>query len=357
MGIPNKEYKSILVDTVVDLPKGVLRVIGRYWQAGKKYKVKIMPTNGMPSKGLTISVIKPSSLGKSYNESVDVYNKPFSLDTMVISNAGKYGIPPQLIKAQIFKEAAKWGGKLTPTYLYEPYTMQFWDLEGISGRFFIQGYNAKYYADVPDHQNVHLEHYFTQPDSVWDIVKNYSQLVYANNGWNEYGKRTSDGKMDFKDLGYKTIQGIYDGIYNNLVTDPSLKNLTQFEIADSARKQMITRLKYHWEGGLKHIIAQTRVASSYGLLQMSYELARDSVNYSIKNLPENMNTNTFFVKCVQYQCNLITKYLKGHGEDLNDNWTKGYYNTFKNRVFKLWHPQQSYPIKVLLRAKSFLPIK
>jgi hypothetical protein len=361
--IVNGKIKKVYLDTIYveKLPKGVIRVIGRYWQAGKIYKVKIMPTNNIPSAGMTITVTKPGHLGNTYENATDIHGHYFSINSMIIKNAGKYGIPPQLTKAQMWKEAAKVDTEFTPSYRYEPYYYTkkkiINNLKDASGRFFIKDSSSTYFADIPNHKNVHKEHYFRHPHTIWDIVKKYSQLVKTSASA-IYGKRLPDGKMDYMThLGYKTIQDLYDGIYIKIARNT---DLTQAEIIDSTNKRMVKNLKYEWRGGLKYKMAQTRVGSSYGWLQMLYSTAREGGRhslYSINNLPENLNANAFFVKCIQYQNSHVTTYLNDNGEHLNDNWTDGYYKTLSKVIFKLWNKNPYYGPSIIKKMNSYLPIK
>lgn len=50
-----------------DLPSGIIRLAGRYWEAGK-YKVKLKVNHGGKTGELEITVVKPDRLGDQYGK-------------------------------------------------------------------------------------------------------------------------------------------------------------------------------------------------------------------------------------------------------------------------------------------------
>jgi hypothetical protein len=131
------ERKRAIIDnngsiTVQEVPDGIVRVIGRYWENGKTYKVKLKASSGNRTGTLEITVVRPDKLGDKYAKAKDVFDKVINVDSLIIANAGKYGIPPQLLKAHISGEVYTKdfgpgiGEGFTPGYLYEPFTVEWW---------------------------------------------------------------------------------------------------------------------------------------------------------------------------------------------------------------------------------------
>jgi len=338
------------------LPSGMIRLIGRYWKAGKEYKVNLTTKDGRGN--LTIKVVKPDRLGDKFGKARDVFDDTLDVDSLIIDKAGKYGIPPQIIKAHISIEAEDkdFGGNIgsgfAPSYRYEPYTTQFADyLEYWSGKYFIEDSSLANFSNVPNHQHVKPRDYFREPKTVWEVIKENSQLVNPN-GPILYGKRIENGRMDFYPRVYYTIQNKYNEIYLAY----SLFNfLAPSQVADSTNKTMATYLRKYWEGGAENIIAQTRTASSYGYLQMLYTTASDVVDFSKDRVPENMNVVNFFGETVSYQKDLIQKYL-GKEIEVKNNWPNGYEKSFMESIFPIWNPGgDKYPRHVMKRVENFRP--
>jgi len=338
--------------SIVNLPKGIIRVIGRYWQAGKKYKVKIMPTNNMPSKGLAITVIKPGRLGNEYPRARDVFKHLVNMDSLIITNAGKYGIPPQILKGQIDKESAKkdFGGDVgngfAPSYRFEPYDKDPYEniwFKGWAGKYYFPSIDSVNLSNIPHHYYLNRD-YYRHVKTVWEIVKTNSQLI-TKTGGTIYGKRTATGRMDYGK--YISIQKIYNSFYNNVEQDT---NLTKSQIADSANTLMSGYLQDKWEGGMKNNVAQTRAASSYGLLQPMYTTALEK-GYPKGMRPEDINLTKSFHYFVRNQAKLITDEV---GKK-NNNWSKAFDKTIRDVVLASWNDDSNYPNDVLRLSKKFDP--
>ena len=106
-----------------NLATGLIRLVGRYWQAGNTNKVILSANYNSQTASLEIEVTKPIKLGTkdiidkiNCNQAEDVFGISYSIDDSCISKAGRSGIPPQLIKAQMFKESG-----FQPAYRYEPW--------------------------------------------------------------------------------------------------------------------------------------------------------------------------------------------------------------------------------------------
>jgi hypothetical protein len=358
-----RKWASINSDGTIssgDLPSGMIRVVGRYWEAGKEYKVKLKASGGGE---LEVKVVKPKRLGNKYGKARDVFDNEVDVDSLIIANAGKYGIPPQITKAHISVEAATkdFGGDIkkgfAPSYRYEPYTTQNDKyLKDWSGNFFFEDSVSAYFSDVPKHLHVKDRNYYTSVKSVWDVIKEESQLV-SSSGGKSYGKRDVNGKMDFGK--YTTIQSKYNSMYKEVIEDTT-KTLTQ--LADSTNKLMVKYLRDEWkptyrsEVGAKNMIAQTRAASSYGFLQMLYTTARDEADYKESKVPEKMNEKEFFEEFLVYQRKLLNGRILKNKESEFD-WNEGYEMLIKNSIFKIWNSHPDYPKAVLKEVYNYMPSK
>ncbi len=116
------------------LPKGMIRLVGRYWEEGKTFKATLTASVDGNIASIDIETTKPAKLidwqvvkglpdfknGNDYSQTTDVYGNPLNVDSMIISIAGTSGIPPQYIKGQMYGESYLAGGHFEPTYRYEP---------------------------------------------------------------------------------------------------------------------------------------------------------------------------------------------------------------------------------------------
>ena len=138
------------------------------------------------------------------------------------------------------------------------------------------------------------------------------------------------------------------------------KDFTISQKADSANKLMIDFLQDKWKDkandviGAKNMIAQTRAASSYGLLQMLYVTAIEEVKYEKTKAPEKMNEKAFFIFAIQYQGQLLQKRINENNEP-KFNWNEGFESLIRNSIFKTWNPNQEYPNDILKRISEFTP--
>jgi len=101
----------------------LIRLVGRYWEEGKTYKVRLTArTQNGDQAFVEIVVKKPNKLGPDkplniiYTDFVDVFGQTQNINEYCITESGKEGVPPQLPKAQAFKET-----KFNPQYRYEPW--------------------------------------------------------------------------------------------------------------------------------------------------------------------------------------------------------------------------------------------
>jgi len=341
-----------------NIPKGLIRLIGKYWEDTETYRVKLdAKTQDEKTTSLELETKKPkklhnskSGLKKEMTKYKDIDGTEKNIDEIIIKNAGKYGIPPQYLKGQMFVEAGKNTntGTFFPSYRYEPYTTQ-WDknLKSWSGKFFFKDKNSADFSDVPNHQNVKYMNYWTTAKTVWEIIEENSQVTSVSNP-KHYGKRNSDNTLDFDRDHFPWLQDKYDEI---LKIEQARKDIKKDEQkVDSANYKMSKWLKEKWKDGKASTeVAQTRCASSYGLLQMMYTTARDQKSYSASEVPEKLNELSLFSHWVEYQSDLLGGFLN------SNNWTDGFESTFKTQVVKKWNKATSYPNTYFSNSKLFIP--
>ncbi len=352
------------------LPAGLIRLVGRYWQQGTTYKVLLTASSGSATGSIDIEVKKPSSLGTSdpWRYSIDVFNNRPDIDSICIVNGGLYGIPPQDIRGQIASESKPVTGLgYPPQYRYEPFTTQF---NGRTPKQLPDSWsNSPFYVTtnmgsgdpVPYHQHTQYIPYPSSPEKVWYMVSQYSQLTSPSEpgGVILYGKRNPDGTMDFARYGYVTVQRIYNSILNHFQGDkpsPSSDDIA------NALNSITTYLRDQWNGGVKNgtkglenIVAQTRIASSYGLMQMMYPTTLDR-GYVEDNhhVPENLNVDSvFFPFAMKHQLFLLQKILN-ENPDGTTNWSVGYDNAFL-QMYNGWNSKTGYAAGVIQNSQTYQP--
>lgn len=359
-----------------NLPRGLIRLVGRYWTADSAYWVKLTARYGGQIASTAIEIIKPARLltegvAPSYRRSRDVFDREYDVDELCIRYGGQYGIPPQMIKGQIATESWKVnyvgddGGEyagFAPSYRYEPYVTQLDITEDQWGDnpFFVRA-TAMGTGDCvpgiglvdcqPVHQHVYVTDYPTEPKTVWDMIWDCSQVEndIPDDAHRLYGIRKLDNTMNF--YPYTEIQSWYnrilDGFQENI--DPVY---TFEQAAESSRIYMRMFLRDYWHGGAKNMIAQTRIASSYGLLQMTYPTALRR-GYEPLARPENLNLpdgNLWFSTFVQM------KLLISHFSLSSHNWAPGLEESLKQSIYVPWDPGKSnYADCVVVSSLRFMP--
>jgi len=311
-----------------------------------------------------------------FGRSKDVFDNEISIDDTCIVYGGRYGIPPQLIKGQIEQEAGTYdfggtiGSGFAPSYRYEPYSTQL----AISERqrqwerspFFVTATAMGSGACVPssqcppEHQHVLTYSYILFPKTLWDIVYDYSQLVIINPPSPDiseaahriYGSRNTNGTMNFGP--YDRIQGIYDGLLNYYLESVQLPLA---ESADSARNFLIGFMRDDFYGGFENLRAQTRIASSYGLLQMMYTTAV-RIGYDRRNgqkRPEDLNVTETLMKISMDHQKILLRIGLGRSVELGNNWPNGLEKSLKDVILANWNTKEAYPNEVMTKSRNYLP--
>jgi len=331
----------------------IIRVIGRYWNKNNKYKVKLKPTIPETEKvpEINIEVVKPRSIGEAKDKMIDVKGEEYNLDNLIIEYAGKSGIPPQLIKGMIEKEST-----FKPAYRWEPFFQvnssmhkdganKHWTMLNNS-KFKISITTIGNPAAPNNHTNVFYgsnktdNKYWGYQGTAWELFFNNCRDINSNAVSNIYQKKKGiwydnalKGYSKSKQKAYTNLKSkngdkLYFKYYplpENFV-GPILIDESKFE--EIARNEANYYLQYEYMNGrLNDNDAQTRIASSYGLLQMLYTSATDLRDYpknSSDHLPEYLNERIrniefgtgYFADCVKKETDL-QKYEE-------NNWELGY---------------------------------
>ena len=212
----------------------------------------------------------------------------------------------------------------------------------------------------PQHQHVLLIPYFPDPQSVWNVIANYSQLFtnIPDDPHRLYGVRMSNDTMNFSP--YARPQKQY---HKYLTFYLDSWGLAFSRAADSARFRMIRFLRDEWtfgmprgSKGLANVVAQTRIASSYGLLQPMYTTALNKGYLEDEeHSPEflNITDTTMRVSMVFQKQALMTRV--GANPEAQSHWEEGFENALTLGVYPKWNTKKNYPLAVIRNSTSFLP--
>ncbi len=369
------------------LADGLIRLIGRHLdpEDAVKYKVELSAKVGDDYPSVEIQVKKPSRLGdndiaRSRRIYLDIEGKSIDVDSLCVFYGATYGIPPQFIKGQIQDECAfsKPLQKLVPSHRFEPYTTQVdvYNLRDDYGGnpFYIRGpWDTQMGTGKcvpspqcpPEHKNVSFIPYILYPKTLWDFVYDYSQLITVDPPRGDitpeqhaiYGKRTADGRMDFGRETYPRMQRMYDQLYE--LYDDQLGGTDKARAADLARELMASTMRDQWNGiGWQNIVAQTRIASSYGLLQMLYTTATGERKYPTgsENRPEDINdTKTCMDFSMKQLDDLVKKAVRSKLGGSQNDWPGGFEGAFRDCVYRIWNTKKAYPRTILSNSLNHMP--
>jgi hypothetical protein len=362
------------------LPKGMLRLVGRYWEDGKTYKTKLTANKASDGKTdlIEIEVKKPDSLGNTHRTAIDVFGNSFNLDSIIIVYAGKYGIPPQFIKGDIQAES----NAFNPSYRWEPF-YDAWRIQKNAGKdgtsiyftddfqYRIKSSSDKGHPEIPtDHTNLYdgvgrISAYPGYVGTIWEEFYKYCSVVNPGAIKNLYPEYGADGDTLWYTYPAKTWDTKFKDTKKTLLKD---ENLTDGQKEATARDTANNWLRYQWQKGIMNTgIAQTRTASSYGLLQMMYPTAHGGRNYPINDnhLPEYLNiTDTNFYYAVPFMEMQLEAELAGF-TNKTSNWTNGFEMTFL-RAYDRYNGatensgnigKKGYGKAVLRYSRNYLPKK
>lgn len=268
-----------------NLPKGMIRLIGRYWRADSVYVVQLTTTTGDGK--LRIEVRKPAKLGSAPNNKndgvKDVFGNTIAIDDTIIKYAGENGIPPQFIKGQMKQES-----NFKPAWRYEPIRDLDYQTTHFS-RFFLATYpfvitllNPTGFGDRPSlHKNVYT------------YVTSFVQQQYPTAGGNNppitiggyiasnLGAYKKKGKLGQPDsiLYCTDLSQRYRELYKpptklNDKEDKKAKIIAEDALCKELREGTTDVANTY------NIIAQTRIVTSYGFTQLMYTMTVDDGKYT-----------------------------------------------------------------------------
>jgi hypothetical protein len=311
------------------LKKGFIRVVGKYWEEGKNFKVKLTAKMGSQENSINLAIKKPNKIESNYNISKykkNVFNEEFNLDSLIFIFAGKYGIPPQITKAQMMRESS-----FRPAYRYEPFP----DATGIqsgyrykNNRYKIISNSNEGYPSIPSsHINVRPHEYWGHQGTIWEFFYNHSSTLNKDISFGSsldiYPRKNSAGDYVWFEKPADEWKDIYDKKYKEKVEE----ELSEEIAIDSALTAANFWLRYTYCDGIMNTgIAQTRMSSSYGFLQITYYTALERFGYveNDENYPEKLNEinagTDFSLKTLVYYMN---KELGTEGAFDDTNWKDG----------------------------------
>jgi hypothetical protein len=333
------------------LPNGMIRLVGRYWEQGKTFTTTLAAhTPDGKSGTVDIEVKKPSKLGNAPQTATDVKGNPYALDDSIITHAGITGILPQYIKAMIRNETV---GRFAPSYRYEPFTdlkkVQIKDGKGNYTFKSITTYWINSSSDLgtpgipTDHSNLYnaLGKINSYPgyQTVWDIYN-----TDMNNSQSLYSLAVYGNKYGLEDEWIK--------FYN---TGKAKYHYSDAQASDSANAQFIRWMRDTWSGGMINVVAQTRIASSYGLLQLVYYYGVKDAEYPVdaNHRPEDINLvyNSLYYGILHFSNKL--KSVINISSDSN-NWPNGLEGSYLQGLNR-YNGTIKYANDVIQYSQQYLP--
>lgn len=346
------EYMDAAGNDLKKTKPGSIRIVGRYWEKGKPYKVRLTANAPGRTGSIDIEVKKPARLfdskvfNKPFNETWGIHNHHIDIDSLCIYYGGRIGIPPQVIKGQMFQESDKTNDHFNPSYRYEPWR----DYDFAHHKRF-----GKYFARQPfwitdadpmgkgertpmDHQNVKPISYPTEAKSI---------SSYAIENWDRYINRDKLEIVGSKEL-TKLFRSYYDA-YAYAYVFPV--NEGPYTIATSLVQSYI-KDNYNDK-------AQTRKCASYGLIQMLYTTAQVqgyNKGKSISNslAPEKLNDEIIEMPFYQTFTENNLQLQFGDGAVPDGKWAKGWEKTWMDS-FGNYNSGSGYAQSVFDHAKKFYP--
>jgi hypothetical protein len=335
-------------DGTGQLALGLIRVVGRYWREDSIYRVKLTAhLSGYEDAHAIIIVKKPTKLGDNYGmlgdgitpriSVEDVFGNDYNLDELIIVASGKFGVSPQFLKGQIQQES-----NFNPGYRWEPF-VDAEDFRDPDTKYLTEfRYQVHSNGPVGDpgipttHVNVTPLAYFNQDDenprpTIWDLLYVHSSTLNPNvHGVdNQYPRSNSKGKLLWREDASEEFSTAFWNTILNLSNSGTIDISDAMTMAyDSAKNYL--RFTFR-DGVLDLSTAQTRTASSYGVLQLTYYDAVDKRHYMVDpaHLPEEINiVDTNLVYALTH---LISNLGSEHNYQLDideNNWRAGWDSTF-----------------------------
>ena len=319
------------------LPIGLIRLIGRYWEEGKTYKVKLTAhTPNGETASIEIEVKKPGILGGINNTVKDVFSNDINIDNLCIINSGILGLPPQIVKGHMEKETT-----FRNSFRYEP-RLDISVQNNVSARKkYLEDFT--YYTVTPNsmgsipmpnnHDNVRPVPYVTTPIKIsnymFDNIGNYIRRARKN----KEGKWLPPYFVGYQKGKPTTMLVQY---YNYALNELNKDRSQAMDYAISEIKKWL--LTEQFIDGKKY--AQTRIFSSYGMLQqVFYYACTDKIaNYSINNEmqePESLNEFDYVFNAYHHKMG-----KKLSSKPLNQ-WQLGFEEELIS-IFQSYNPNEAY---------------
>jgi len=388
-------YSNNYFQGMNNLDAGLIRIVGRYWHKDSTYVVKLKASLGTKEASVKLKVVKPKTIGAKKDKLIDVKGNEYNLDELIIKYAGLNGVPPQIIKGIIEKESGFTNAMRWEPFFEIRYNIHKKDKNGnftywamTKSRYTIKSENDIGEPTIPtDHskinnnKNLYPQKYWGYQGTIWDLFyKNCKEVnpsaendLYPNSGVSKWPIRLR-AKWKSEYLKYYNIKFNEIGEENDFL----FVSEAEFEaISNFARENANNSTKNEFDDGILNDPAQTRISSSYGLMQVLYTSATAFLNYpkdyytnttseTAIHLPEYLNEKDISLKYgaegISYYVDQEINYKK---DKKNKNWTAGFERTFeiglygynhgfyKNKNDRYTHKKYGYD--VLKRAQKYLP--
>ncbi len=340
------------------LKPDIIRLVGRYWKGdANKYTVRLTATTSDRNGHMLIEVKKPDVLGDpNLTDEVrktkvkDVLGEDLWLDEWIIKYAGENGIFPQIIKAQIQCES-----NFKPAYRWEPFVDSYEQKRGYfkQSRYKIT-LDPQYEGDPPipwqDHINAKPIYPHGEYTTIWDRFYNNSTWSNTSASSGTYNGRRING--DF--IWYRDAVIGWESAFLEAISEIT-------NSVDDARAVANKWIKNKYQ---MDVPAQTRIAASYGFLQILYATAcdrgydEDTKDGTCNNhLPEYLNLTQLNFDCaIPFLASKIILALE-NSPDKDGNWIDGYEATIR-RALNLYNGREyenSYGQDILNVRNNYYP--
>lgn len=343
-----------------NLKNGIIRLVGRYWEEGKTSKVELKTSKiGEKEASISIEVKKPAKLGPNTVRGLtfinfkDVFGEPQVINDYCIKNSGKEGIPPQLIKAQGFRES-----KFSPSYRYEPwidinYQKYHWDRYfNENNTFVVTETSMGTGISIPsNHSNVGDANYFFFPTKCAEVIARDLRTRY----W-----VTNDYRCVNDDEGHDITEQ-----FRKYFISPNISPKEE----EKAIARAIDSVKQDLRDGKLiryNFIAQSRIVASYNPFQQTYYNAVDwelhefrftEQNYTPEMLNEpNHLFATYVSRIKKVFTGNVSKKFPNSVDFESNNWLLGYEGTWYDYQ-KTYNGKKEYRNDIMQLYKIFVPTK
>jgi hypothetical protein len=341
------------------LDNGVIRLIGRYLKSGASQNYTVTLHAVLKSENrdeyIDIDVKRPSSLGSTHSTANDVDGQTYNLDKLIIDNAGQAGVFPQYIKAIIQVESMS---RFDPCYRYEPFKdMAVLQQKDKRTQKYIYESNMYRILSATDKGTPPIP---TDPKNLRDPSANpmpeYPGYIMV---WDFY--QAGLNKTWYTAKHYKFLEYEWKKVRAGLPKELFGKEETQLSsnenkiASDSTDSRIFRWLQYEYQGGMAGKIAQTRLAASYGIMQVVYSGSSVYPQNDQQFLPESLSVAStsieYGVKTLVSKFHL--KSVVGKNFD-NATWSSGLETSYGNALFQ-YNRSRDYPPQVVSLLPNYMP--